>query len=86
MKVGDMVKQNYNLVQFDGKAPGLTTQKPTKEMFGIVLEIVDRRDKIPKKFSKWGEYLGRSITVMWTNGKITTSIAEHALETIDENG
>ena len=81
MKVGDMVKQNHKLVQFDGKGP---RPRLAEDMFGIVLEIADRRDKIPEKFSKWGSFLGRSVTVMWTTGKISTSIAENALEVVNE--
>ena len=81
MKVGDMVRQNHKLVQFKGKGP---IPKRTEKMFGIVLEIVDSRGEIPEKFSKWQSFLGRSVTVMWTNGRIFTSIAENALEVVNE--
>ena len=83
MKVGDMVKQNHRLVQFKGNGP-IPVRQPEK-MFGIVLEIVDRRGEIPEKFSKWESFLGRSVTVMWTNSRISTSIAENALEIVSES-
>lgn len=95
MKVGDMVKQNYNLVQFNGNSPLNSGKGPflpqTEEMIGLVLEIVDRADpaknnNIPEKFLKWRAMLGRSVTVLWTNGRISTSVAENALELIDEEG
>lgn len=81
MNIGDIVKQNHKLVQFKGKGP---IPKQTEKMFGIVLEIEDRSGEIPEKFSKWQSFLGRSVTVMWTNGRISTSIAENALEIINE--
>ena len=80
MKVGDTVKQNFKLIEFRGsRAP----KRP--DQVGVIVEVSDRRDQIPKKYAKWGEWLGRSVTVLWSNGRLTENMAENSLDVINED-
>jgi hypothetical protein len=51
----------------------------------VIVEVSDRRDQIPEKYAKWGEWLGRSVTVLWSNGRLTENMAENSLDVIDED-
>ena len=79
MEVGDVVKQNQRLVEFDGK-----TAPPRSDLVGIVLEITDRRSMLPPQYTKWGTWLGRSVAVLWSNGRVSKSLAENSLDVINE--
>jgi hypothetical protein len=80
MKVGDTVRQNFKLIEFRGsKAPKLS------DRVGVIVEISDRRGQIPEKYTTWGEWLGRSVTVLWATGKLTENLAENSLDVIDED-
>ena len=82
MKVGDIVRQSGNLVEFRG--PRSPTDHPftvTPKVLGVVITI-DKPRKWPKRFSKWQNFLGRSVTVLWANDRMM-SIAENALEVVD---
>ena len=80
MKVGDVVKQNRRLVEFDGK------NAPTRSgLMGIVLEITDRQSEIPPQYTKWGKWLGRSVIVLWSSGRLSKSLAENSLDVINES-
>lgn len=78
MKVGDIVRQNGSLVQTKGRSLNVNTYRT-----GVVIEIKIKDRNWPEKFSAWQKYLGRSITVLWSNGKINT-IAENGLEVANE--
>tara|TARA_Y100000034_G_scaffold104952_1_gene131886 strand:- start:833 stop:1087 length:255 start_codon:yes stop_codon:yes gene_type:complete len=78
MKVGDIVRQNGSLVQTKGRSLNVNTERT-----GMVIEIKIKDRNWPEKFSAWQKYLGRSITVLWSNGKVNT-IAENGLEIADE--
>tara|TARA_Y100000310_G_scaffold267758_1_gene279922 strand:- start:3480 stop:3722 length:243 start_codon:yes stop_codon:yes gene_type:complete len=78
MKVGDIVRQNGNLIQFDGPR-----QMPLESStIGVVIKIENSR-KLPEKYEKWNSWLGRSVTVLWSSNKIM-KIAENSLEVINE--
>jgi len=79
VKVGDIVTQNGNLIQFD-------SQIKLSNCVGVVLNIKTREGTLPEKYSKWESWLGDSITVLWSNGKVSKSVAENALEVISETG
>lgn len=78
MKVGDIVRQNGSLIQTKGRSLNVNTERT-----GMVIEIKIKDRNWPEKFSAWQKYLGRSVTVLWSNGKINT-IAENGLEIADE--
>ena len=79
MKAGDVVKQNKRLVEFDGK------NVPVRSgLIGIVLDITDRRSEIPPQYTKWGTWLGRSVVVLWSCGRVSKSLAENSLDVINE--
>ena len=79
MKVGDIVRQTNKLVKGD-------LQGNTKTL-GVVIEIKDfPPDMKNSRNGDWMTMLGRGITVMWENGKITKNFAEHSLEVLSECG
>jgi rRNA pseudouridine-1189 N-methylase Emg1 (Nep1/Mra1 family) len=73
MKVGDLVRQNDNLVKMKGRKPST--------MPGVVIELNDKL-RLPNKYSKWEKFLGGSVTVLWANGKMTENMAGNSLEVI----
>jgi len=80
MKIGDTVRQNFKLIEFRGsKVP----KRP--DQVGVVVEVSDRRHEFPEKYAKWAEWLGRSVTVLWSNGKLIENMAENSLDVIDES-
>ena len=77
MKVGDIVRQHGNFVKGN--------LKTNTKTLGIVLEI----QEFPEHFKSTHncdliKSLGRGITVIWANGKITANFAESALEVVSE--
>ena len=77
MTVGDLVRQNNKLIEFKGRGP-----RTQSSQLGVVIDIVERIHTGSHVYTQWGEWLGRSVTVLWTNGKMTESIAESALEVV----
>jgi hypothetical protein len=82
VKVGDIVRQNGKLVECPGE-PAIVARSRVPKVLGVVVEIDERR-KWPKRFSKWQNFLGRSVTVMWANDRMM-SVAENALDVVDES-
>jgi hypothetical protein len=77
MKIGDVVRQNGRLIEMKGR------DFPTNLWrFGVVIEIHEDRGW-PAKYEKWNKWLGRGVTVLWSNGRIKR-MAENALEVVDE--
>lgn len=82
MKVGDIVRQNGRWL-IDAKNSKLQVNKI---MTGIVVEVRDEARGWPSKFKEWQKMLGASVTVLWSNGRITESMAESSLEIVDVAG
>jgi hypothetical protein len=78
VQIGDIVRQNGSLFQFDGPRQ----MSPNATRLGVVIKIETTR-RFPEKYEKWNSWLGRSITVMWSNNKIM-KIAENSLDVISE--
>jgi len=78
MKIGDIVRQSGSLVQFNGPRQ----MSPNTARLGVVIKIETTR-RLPEKYEKWNSWLGRSVTVMWSNNKIM-KIAENSLDVISE--
>jgi len=79
MKVGDLVQQGDEVIKFKGK------NAPAKsKRVGIVLEIHELPDEIQTRREDWAKFLGRTIDVLWDNGKITEGFAENSLEVISD--
>ena len=80
MKVGDLVQQGSRVMEIrkSGKK-----QAPPKRV-GIVLEIHELPEEIQTRRGDWAKFLGRTIDVLWANGKITEGFAENALEVISD--
>jgi hypothetical protein len=81
MKVGDIVKQSGNLVEFHGqKIP---------QTLGVIIAIESseeqslRFERTPSRFSEWQNFLGRNVTVLWANDRLM-SIASNTLEVIGD--
>ena len=72
MKVGDIVKQCDRVVKIKGRS--------ISKIFGVVIEINDIG--FPEKMKGWESIIGRGITILWANGKITKNMAENSLEVI----
>ena len=83
MKVGDIVKQNDNIMKM---TKGGKPRAPST-MVGVVVEI---RNQLPpkreetKKLREWMKMLGRQIDVLWENGRLSTNFAENSLEVVAE--
>ena len=81
MKVGDLVKQGDGVIKFKGaKAPNKS------RLIGIIIEIHDLPDELKARRADWAKVLGRTVDVLWANGKLTTGFAEHSLDVISEGG
>jgi hypothetical protein len=74
MKVGDIVRQGNRLVKMKGRKPSV--------MLGVVVEMTDT--EFPDHLSGWTKFIGKSVTVMWANGKLHKNFAENSLEVISE--
>ena len=83
MKVGDIVRQNNNLIEMKKKNQPHTPSK----LVGVVVEI--RNQGQPKHQESewlkcWMDRLGRQVDVLWSNGNLTTNFAENSLDVIKE--
>jgi hypothetical protein len=82
MKVGDIVRQNNNLIEIGRRGKGRTVSK----MIGVVVEIRNQGlpgdEKENEWLKGWMDRLGRQVDVMWSNGKLSTSFAENSLEVV----
>ncbi len=74
MKVGDIVRQGNRLVKMKGRKPSV--------MLGVVVEMADTG--FPDHLSGWSKLIGKSVTVMWANGKLHKNFAENSLEVVSE--
>lgn len=79
MKVGDIVRQNGKMVNTKGSKLRVNT-----EMTGIIIEMSST--DMPRKHETWQKWLGASVAVLWSNGRLTKNIAENALEVVNEAG
>ena len=76
MKVGDIVKQSKQ----DSDASN------EHETLGIVVDISELPEWMKKgKKSAWSKVVGRSVSVMWSDGKIDKVVSESILEVIVES-
>jgi len=85
MKVGDLVQQGSRVMEIrkSGKK-----QKPPKRVGTVVAihELPDINVKDSRRES-WRKVLGgRSVDVLWSNGKLSKNFAENSLEVISEGG
>ena len=81
MKVGDVVRQaNSNEVIHLKGMPVSTT-------LGVVVKIHDHDfpDSVSEQVRRLIKRLGRKVDVLWSNGKLTPSFAEKALEVVVED-
>jgi hypothetical protein len=82
MKVGDIVRQNGNLMQM--KKAG-KIQPPPKTV-GVVIDIREHPPEIPEKMKGWVKRIGRGVDVLWSSGKLTENMAENSLDVLHESG
>jgi hypothetical protein len=84
MKVGDIVRQNNNLLEM--RKNGKPRQPPK-----IVGVVVDIRNQLPPKqqeteyLRSWMARLGRQVDVLWSNGRLSKNFAENSLEVVISN-
>lgn len=74
MKVGDLVRQSGKMVQ------GIKVSTRV----GLVLAIQEHPEWMKDKHERWVDLLGRTVTVLWSNGKVHETYAEGALEVVSE--
>ena len=69
MKPGDIVKQ---------------TEKTDKnhDILGIIIDVNALPDWVTSKKSAWAHITRRTVTVMWSNGKIDKTVSESKLEVV----
>lgn len=80
MKVGDLVQQGTRVVKFKGKSAPEKSKR-----VGIVLEIEELPNHVRNTPNgDWISFLGRGVTVLWDNGKITKKFAENSLEVVSD--
>tara|TARA_Y100000034_G_C6714669_1_gene315851 strand:- start:439 stop:669 length:231 start_codon:yes stop_codon:yes gene_type:complete len=75
MKVGDIVVQGERVVKMKGRSPS--------KALGVVIEI--NEVGFPEKMKGWEKFIGRGVTVLWANGKMTENMAENSLEVVNGN-
>ena len=81
MKVGDLVQQGTRVIKFKGE------NAPEKsKRVGVVVEIHEIPVEMLNGRSDWAEVFGRTVDVLWNNGKLTQRFAEHSLEVISDEG
>ena len=73
MKVGDIVKQRSGIIRKAGKPY-------ESQLTGIVISI-NKQNNVPPK---WKKTIGRSITVLWGNGRLTENFAESSLTVVNK--
>ena len=80
MKVGDLVQQGTRVIKFKGE------NAPEKsKRVGVRVKIEEFPEGMGESpGSAWLEVLGRTVDVLWNNGKLTTGFAEHSLEVISD--
>jgi hypothetical protein len=74
MKVGDIVQQGIKVAIMKGRSPSKT--------MGVVVEITEM--SFPTKLAGWQKFLGRSVTVLWENGKLSENFAENSLDVVNQ--
>ena len=74
MKVGALVRQSGKMVH---GMKGSTR-------VGLVLAIQEHPEWMKDKHERWVDLLGRTVTVLWANGKGHDPDAEGALEVVSE--
>jgi len=79
MKVGDIVRQNGKMV-INTKSSKL---RVNTQLTGIIIEM---SSPVHSTYSEWQKWLGASVAVLWSNGRLTKNIAENALEVVNEAG
>ena len=81
LKIGDLVQQGTRVIKFKG------AHAPKKsERIGIVLEVEELDPRICESPNgNWFSFIGRSVTVLWDNGKVSENFAENSLEIISES-
>ena len=82
MKVGDLVQQGSRVME---TRKGGKKQDPPKRV-GVVIEIHEIPPEMLNGRTDWAKILGRTIHVLWDNGKISKNFAENSLEVISEGG
>ena len=82
MKIGDLVQQGTRVIKFKGE------NAPEKsKRVGIVVKIEESPDGMGETpGGAWMEVLGRTVDVLWDNGKLTKGFAENSLEVISDEG
>ena len=82
LKIGDLVRQGTRVIKFKGDdAPHISKR------IGIVLEVreVDTGSYGVAPSGDWFSFIGRSVTVLWDNGKVNENFAENSLEVVSES-
>ena len=74
MKVGDLVRQSGQMVK------GLKVSTRV----GLVLAMQEHPEWMKERHEGWVDLLGRTVTVLWSNGKVHETYAEGALEVVSE--
>tara|TARA_R110002020_G_scaffold37239_20_gene112635 strand:+ start:3322 stop:3567 length:246 start_codon:yes stop_codon:yes gene_type:complete len=80
MKVGDLVQQGSRMIEMRKRGK---KQDPSKRV-GVVIEIHEIPPEMLNGRSDWAKILGRTIDVLWDNGKLTKNFAENSLEVVSE--
>ena len=70
MKVGDLVQQGTRLIEMK---KGGKKQDPSKRV-GVGVEIHEIPPEMLNGRSDWAKMLGRTIDVLWDNGKISKNL------------
>ena len=79
MKIGNLVQQGTRVIKFKGE----NAPKKSKRV-GVVVEIHEIPVEMLNGRSDWAAVLGRTVDVLWDNGKISTNVAEKSLEVVSE--
>ena len=79
MKIGDLVQQGTRVIMFKGE----NAPKKSKRV-GVVMEIHEIPVEMLNGRSDWAAVLGRTVDVLWDNGKISKNFAEKSLEVVSE--
>jgi len=79
MKIGNLVQQGTRVIKFKGE----NAPKKSKRV-GVVVEIHEIPVEMLNGRSDWAAVLGRTVDVLWDNGKISKNFAEKSLEVVSE--
>ena len=77
VRVGDIVHMENNIVKLK---PG-QSWKPKVKRLGVVISVEDINERVPLE---WRKQIGRSVTVLWSNGRLMENIAENNLVVVVE--